>query len=66
MKEVSIYNAPIGSLISWTNYANSPAIKHVGILVRTADTCRRTNGMIEVITNGERQCWFGWQCEVIA
>ena len=62
MKEVSIYNAPIGSLISWTDYTHSPAVKHVGILVRT----RSLDSKIEVITNGECQRWFGWQCEVIA
>ena len=62
MKEVSVYKVPLGSLISWTNYTHSPPVKHVGILVGTF----RQNSMIEVITNGERQHWFGWQCEVIA
>jgi len=62
MKEVSIYTAPLGSLISWTDYTHSPAVKHVGILVKTGSR----DSMIEVITNGECQYWFGWQCEVIA
>jgi len=63
MKGVSIYTAPLGSLISWTDYTHSPAVKHVGILVKTG---AKRQSMIEVITNGERQYWFGWQCEVIA
>jgi hypothetical protein len=61
MKETSVYKVPLGSLISWTNYTHSPPVKHVGILMRT----QSGDSMIEVITNGERQQWFGWQCEVI-
>ena len=62
MKEVSIYTAPLGSLISWTDYIPETPVPHVGILVKVGLSA----GIIEVISNGTRHRWWGFQCEVIA